>query len=144
MNVCLDQFSSASSASDAPVHSPWAKKFCDPSSALYLSSVAFAMGESRTNLPLWWSSACTMICWILVDISTERQHALAKKVINNACNHSEPYFSLALRIPCIERALEEDPDHLLQLGECANSVTFYKDVISQFRSCWGIPMLIKT
>lgn len=50
MNYCLEQYSSPSAASDAPVRSPWAATFCDPFSELHASSVAFAMGEQRQHL----------------------------------------------------------------------------------------------
>ena len=56
-----------------------------------------------------------------------------KKGIAKAHRHSEPYFSLALRGPLIERALEDEPASLSVLGELAESVLHYSDVISLFR-----------
>ena len=107
--------------------------FLDPSGDLYTASVAFAMGETRANLVAWWSHACTMMFWLLIEVSTERQHALGKKGIAKAHRHSEPYFSLALRSPLIERALEDEPASLSVLGELAESVLHYSGVISLFR-----------
>jgi hypothetical protein len=82
----------------------------------------FIHGESLTESPVLRDHLIPLKFVILIEASAERNHAVAQHGIALRRHHTEPFFSLAVRMPFILAKIEEDDSFVKELADCCSEV----------------------
>ncbi len=124
LRECLQQYASgsATTTSAAPVHHRWTLKFCSPHSALHPLCIRFLHGEPLRSIPELERAIAPIKFVILIEVSAERNHQIAGHGIALRHHHTEPFFSMVLRLPFIQRHLELDDSFITTLAEACSNV----------------------
>ena len=134
MRDCLRQFGSGEGtvASICPKHHRLTLQLCDPSSEMYPERIRFCQGESLADLPALRCNVAPFKFVILTEASAERNHSVVEHGIALRRYHTEPFFSLVVRIPYIYKDLEERDDVVLQLAEHCASIRDPERLMHEF------------
>ncbi len=132
---------SATSASDAPFHHRWSLKFLHAESALYPLCLRFLHGEALNTLPELEQAVAPFRFIILIEASAERNHHVAGQGIALRHHHTEPFFSLVLRLPHIDHAMQADSSFVIRLAEACDHVRDPKRLACRF-ALLGHPKVI--